>query len=86
MGTTPDDNARAMSDQLIAEISASEYRSVRKVAAALNRDYTTVYRWVTNKQPIRMDVLFDILALLEIEPGVFFTRAQERAETAHPTD
>jgi plasmid maintenance system antidote protein VapI len=75
-----------MSDQLVAEISASEYRSVRKVAAVLGEDYTTLYRWVTNKRPIRMDTVFNILDLLGIEPGVFFTRVQERAETAHPRD
>jgi plasmid maintenance system antidote protein VapI len=79
-------NERALSEQLQAEIRASRYRSIRQLAEAMGEDYTTLYRWVSNKRPIRMDTLFRILAMLELDPGEFFTDVRRRAERGTTTD
>src|SRR5690606_41591616 len=76
----------ALSEQLQAEIRASRYRSIRQLAEAMGEDYTTLYRWVSNKRPIRMDTLFRILAMLELDPGEFFTdvdRKSTRLNSSH---
>jgi len=86
MGDQAQNNANALTEQLQAEISASSYRSIRKVAEALGVDYTTFYRWVTGKRDISMSTVFRVLELLEIEPSAFFTDAQRRAERGSATD
>lgn len=84
--TSTESMLNAMLGQLQAEISASSYRSIRKVAAALDEDYTTYYRWVKGKNPIRMDTVFATLSLIGVDADVFFNRVQERAGSARPTD
>ena len=70
----------ATSAQLKAEIAAAD-RSIRNVAAELGSDYTTLFKVVTGKRPIRMQTVFDILGVLGVDPSAFFTRVQERAES-----
>lgn len=70
----------ATSVQLKAEIAAAD-RSIRNVAAELGVDYTTLFKWVTGKSPIRLQTVYDVLGVLGVDPGVFFTRVQERAES-----
>lgn len=73
------DYGAATSAQLKAEITAAD-RSIRNVAAELGTDYTTLYKWVTGKNPIRLQTVYDVLGVIGVDPGVFFTRVQERAE------
>lgn len=87
MGITEEDFFDALSAQLVAEISASDYRSIRKVALELGVDYTTLYKKVTNKgAPIRVETIYQIISLLGLTPDVFFKRVQERAESTDQTD
>lgn len=74
----------ATSAQLKAEIAAKG-RSIRNVAAELGVDYTTLFKWVTGKSQIRLQTVFDVLAVLGVDPAQFFTRVQERAESELPT-
>lgn len=72
----------ATSQQLLAEIAASPYRSVRSLAEAMDVDYSTLYRHVNGKAPLRMERVFDILAYLNVSVGDFFARVQHRLESA----
>jgi hypothetical protein len=88
MGITAQEFLQALSAQLVAEISASEYRSIRRVAQELDVDYTTLYKKVTGKgaATIRMETIYSVLTLIGVPPDIFFTRVQERAESGHQTD
>ena len=74
------DYAAATSAQLKAEISGAG-RSIRNVAAELGVDYTTLFKGVTGKRPIRLQTVFDVLGVVGVTPAVFFARMQERAES-----
>lgn len=78
MGTKEFDAATAA--QLKAEITAAGM-SMRSMAAALDEDYTTFYRWVTGKRPIKLNTVYAILDHIGLDIGTFFTRVQERAES-----
>jgi transcriptional regulator with XRE-family HTH domain len=78
MATTSFDAATAA--QLKAEITAAGM-SMRSMAAALDEDYTTFYRWVTGQRPIKLITVYAILDHIGLDIGTFFTRVQERAET-----
>lgn len=79
MGTTNAFDA-ATAAQLKAEITAAN-KSIRSVAAALDEDYTTFYRWVTGKRPIKLITVYAILDHIGLDIGTFFTRVQERADS-----
>lgn len=72
----------ALSAQLVAEISASDYGSVKAVARALGVDYHTYRKWVLGDKNLRMLTVFDTLELLGIETDVFFARVRERRDNA----
>ena len=75
------DYGAATTAQLKAEISGAG-RSIRNVAAELGVDYTTLFKQVKGTNPIRLQTVYDILRALNMTPGVFFNRVQERAEAA----
>lgn len=68
----------ATSAQLKAEISAAD-RSIRNIADEMGVDYTTLYKLITGKRAIRLQTVYSVLAVLDVDPAVFFTRVQERA-------
>src|SRR5690606_31157771 len=70
----------ATSAQLKAEITAAG-RSIRNIAEEMDVDYTTLYKLITGKRSIRLQTVYAILAVINVDPSVFFTRVQERAET-----
>jgi transcriptional regulator with XRE-family HTH domain len=76
MATTSFDAATAA--QLKAEITAAGM-SMRSMAAALDEDYTTFYRWATGQRPIKLITVYAILDHIGLDIGTFFTRVQERA-------
>ena len=69
----------ATSAQLKAEISAAG-RSIRNVAEEMGVDYTTLFRWVKGDRAIHLQTVYAILTVIGLDPAVFFTRVQERAE------
>lgn len=70
----------AVSKQLLAEISASPYRSVRALACAMDLDYGTLIRNVNNKTPLRAERLLDVLDRLDLPLADFFVRVQLRID------
>ena len=71
--------ADATAAQLRAEIAGSPYRTTKAVATAANMNYTTLTRNVSGEVPIKLATLYSVLDLLEVPPGVFFSRVDERA-------
>lgn len=70
----------ATSQQLLAEIAASPYRSVRALAIAMGVDYATLNRHLNGKAPLKMERVFDILEYLDLPLTDFFYRVQLRYE------
>lgn len=77
---TPDMLNAATAAQLRAEIAASPYRNAKAVAAALGMNYTTLTGNLNNKPPLKLVTIFSVLELIEVSPGVFFTRVDERVQ------
>lgn len=70
----------AISQQLLAEISASVYRSVRGLARAMNVDYVTLNRHINGKAPLKMERVVEILDYLKLSLADFFVRVQIRLD------
>ena len=70
----------ATSQQLLAEIAASPYRSVRQLASAMGVDYATLSRHINGRAPLKMERVFDILEYLDLPLADFFVRVQLRVE------
>lgn len=70
----------AISQQLLAEISASAYRSVRGLARAMNVDYVTLNKHINGKAPLKMERVVEILDYLKLSLADFFVRVQLRID------
>lgn len=70
----------AISQQLLAEISASSYRSVRGLAREMNVDYVTLNRHINGRAPLKMERVVEILDYLKLSLADFFVRVQLRID------
>jgi hypothetical protein len=83
--TDLDPRAKAIADQLRAEIAASEYRKLAPFVRALNEanrgeptTYETFYRRVHGQAELNMKALLPALDLLGIDYLSFVARAMQR--------
>lgn len=70
--------------QLNAEIAAKG-TNVRRLALDMGESYGSFRRWLAGERPLRMQLVFEILAQLELEPSTFFTRVEERMRDERQT-
>lgn len=70
----------AISQQLLAEISASTFRSVRGLARAMDVDYVTLNRHINGRAPLKMERVVEILDYLALSLADFFVRVQLRID------
>ncbi len=68
----------ATQQQLLAEIAASEFRTIRRLADTMGVDYHTLTRHINGRAPLKMSRLYEILELLGVGVGEFFTSVEAR--------
>jgi len=75
------ETAQAWMDQLKAEITLSEFGSIRQFAAALEIDYHTFRRYTSGERDIPFWLLMDSLAKLGLSFSDFEARVLARIQT-----
>lgn len=70
----------AITQQLLAEISASAYRSVRGLAREMGVDYVTLNKHINGRAPLKMERVVEILEYLKLSLADFFVRVQLRID------
>lgn len=72
--------AKAVIDQLNAEIAASPFRNLKALTAANGWSYGTYLRYTTGEREPKIGVVFEMIDALSIPANVFFMRVQDRFE------
>lgn len=81
MANNSNDTAKAWVEQLRAEITVSEFKSVAKFAEALGIEYYTYRRYLAGQRDIPFWVLMDSIAKLGLTFTDFEARVQTRIQT-----